>query len=94
MSSVYKYISIILKHSAPVGLFVILPLLAAFSLGHNIITQERNKHVSQLSTKIENSLKDIESEIAPESFMLKVGKGAWYTLKYILGLLQKTLFLS
>ena len=32
-----------------------------------------------MSTKLENSLKDIESEIAPESFLLKVARGAWYT---------------
>lgn len=80
MQSLKKYFAIFLKHSAPVGLFVLLPLLAALYLGHNIITLEQEKHISELSTKNENTLKDIESEIAPESFLLKVGRGAWYTL--------------
>ncbi len=81
MASFNKYFSLLLKHLAPVGLFVVLPLLAALWLGHNIIIQERDKHVLELSTRIENNLKDIDSEIAPESFLLKVGKGAWYLLK-------------
>ena len=79
--SIKKYISIFLKYSAPVGLFIILPLMVALYLGHNIITLEKNKHISELSTRIENSLKDIESEITPGSFLLKVSRGAWYTFK-------------
>ena len=82
MSQIFKkYFSEFLKHAAPLGLFVLLPLLVILYLGHNIITIEKNKHISELSTKIENTLKDIESEIAPESFMLKVGRGAWLTFK-------------
>ena len=82
MSQIFKkYFSEFLKHAAPLGLFVLLPLLVVLYLGHNIITIEKNKHISELSTKIENTLKDIESEIAPESFMLKVGRGAWLTFK-------------
>ncbi len=76
-----NYISIFLKYAAPLGLFVMLPLLATLYLGHNIITSERNRHISELSTKIENTFKDIESEISPESFLLKVGRGAWFTYK-------------
>lgn len=78
---VKKYFSIFFKHAAPLGLFVLLPLLVILYLGHNIITIEKNKHISELSIKIENTLKDIESEIAPESFMLKVGRGAWLTFQ-------------
>ena len=81
MQSLKKIFSLLLKHLAPVGLFVILPLLTALYLGQNIIILEKNKQVSELSTQIENSLKDIESEIAPESFLLKIGKGAWFTFK-------------
>ena len=58
MASFNKYFSILLKHLAPVGLFVVLPLLAALWLGHNIIIQERDKHVLELSTRIENNLKE------------------------------------
>ncbi len=75
-----KYFLLFIKHSAPVGLFILLPLLVTLYLGHNIIIQEKEKHISSLSTKVENSLKDIESEIAPESFLLKVARGAWYVL--------------
>ena len=74
-------ISIFLKYAAPLGLFVLLPLLAALYLGHNVITSERSRHILELSTKIENGINDIESEIAPESFLLKVGRGAWVTFK-------------
>ena len=76
-----NYFSVFLKYAAPLGLFVLLPLIATLYLGHNIFCLERNRHVSDLSTKIENGLKDIESEIAPESFLLKVGNGAWFTFK-------------
>ncbi len=79
MSQVNIFFSKLLKHLAPLGLFVLLPLLVILFLGHNIITMEKDKHISDLSTKIENTLKDIESEIAPESFLLKIGKGAWFT---------------
>ena len=76
-----KFLSIFLKYGAPIGLFIVLPLLVALFGAHNIITSEGNKHIGELSAKIENSLKDIESEIAKESFMLKIGRGAWYTFK-------------
>ncbi len=76
-----KYFSIFLKYAAPLGLFVLLPLLATLYLGHNIITSERSRHIADLSSKIENGINDIESEIAPESFLLKVGRGAWVTFK-------------
>ena len=79
--SLKYYFSIFLKYAAPLGLFVLLPLLATLYLGHNIISSERSRHISDLSTKIDNGLKDIESEIAPESFLLKVGRGAWLTFK-------------
>ena len=79
--SLKKYFSIFLKYSAPVGLFIVMPLLVALYLGHNIITLEKNKHISELSTRVDNSLKDIESEITPGSFLLKVSRGAWYTFK-------------
>ncbi len=79
--SLKKYLSIFLKHFAPMGLFVFIPLLAALYLGHNIISIEQNKHFSVLSSKIEDNLKDIESEIAPESFLLKVARGAWFSFK-------------
>ena len=77
------YFSKFLKHSAPLGLFVLLPLLVILFLGHNIITIEEEKHISELSTIIENRLKDIESEIAPESFLLKISRGAWFTFNQI-----------
>ena len=76
-----KYISAFLKHAAPLGLFVLLPLLVVVYLGHNIIIFESEKHILDISTKLENSLKDIESEIVPESFLLKIGRGAWYTFE-------------
>lgn len=77
-----KYISIVIKHTAPVGLFILLPLLVALYLGYNLINIERTKHILELSTKLENSLVDLESEIAPESFLLKVGRGAWYVFNH------------
>ncbi len=76
-----KYFSIFLKYAAPLGLFVLLPLLATLYLGHNIIISEKSRHIADLSAKIENGINDIESEIAPESFLLKVGRGAWVTFK-------------
>ena len=76
-----KYFSAFLKHAAPLGLFVLLPLLVVIYLGHNIISLEKNKHIDELATNIENSLKDIESEISPDSFLLKIGKGAWFTFR-------------
>lgn len=79
MYSLKGWFSFFLKHGAPVGLFVLIPLLTALYLGHNIITLEQNKHISELSAKIEDNLADIESEISPESFLLKVGRGAWCT---------------
>ena len=81
MLSFKKYFSIFLKYAAPIGLFILLPLIVALNVGHNIITLEKEKHISELSTEIENSLKDIESEISPESFLLKVARGAWFTFK-------------
>ena len=80
MDMLKKYFPILIKHVAPVGLFILLPLLVSLYLGHNIIIQEKEKHISKVSTKIENYLKDIESEITPESFLLKVARGAWVTL--------------
>ena len=76
-----KYFSVFLKHAAPLGLFVLLPLLVILYLGHNIITIEKNKHIAGLSTKIENTLKDIECEIEPDSFLLKIARGAWFSFK-------------
>ena len=76
-----RYFSEFLKHAAPLCLFVVLPLLVILFLGHNIIIIERNRHIEELSTRIENSLKDIESEIVPESFLLKIGRGAWFTFE-------------
>ncbi len=76
-----NYISSFFKYAAPLGLFVLLPLLAALYLGHNVIISERSRHILELSTKIENGINDIESEIAPESFLLKVGRGAWVSFK-------------
>ena len=75
------FFSAFLKHAAPLGLFVLLPLLVVLNLGHNIITFESDKHISDISTRIDNSLIDIESEILPESFLLKVGRGAWFTFQ-------------
>ncbi len=83
MNILKKYLSIFLKYGAPIGLFIILPLLVALFGAHNIITSEKNKHIGELSVKIENSLKDIESEISQDSFMLKIGRGAWYTFKQV-----------
>ena len=79
MNYLKKYFSIFLKHMAPLGLFVFIPLLVILYLGHNIITFERDKHLNELSTKIDYILKDIESEVSPDSFLLKVGKGAWFS---------------
>lgn len=75
------FFSAFLRHAAPLGLFVLLPLLVILNLGHNIITFESDKHISDISTRIDNSLIDIESEILPESFLLKVGRGAWFTFQ-------------
>ena len=75
-----RWFSLFIRHGAPIGLFMLLPLLVALYLGYNVISSERDKHVSELSENIENSLTDIESEMAPESFLLKVGRGAWYKL--------------
>lgn len=79
MQSFKRVISLFIKHGAPLGLFVFLPLLVAMSLGLNLINFERDRHISELSSKLENSLIDIESEISPESFLLKVARGAWFT---------------
>ena len=76
-----KYFSIFIIHAAPLGLFVLFPLMVVLYLGHNVIKIEYDKHIAELSTNLENSLKDIESEVAPDSFMLKVGRGAWFSFK-------------
>ena len=70
MNYLKKYFSIFLKHAAPLGLFVLIPLMVILYLGHNIITSERDKHFYELSTKIDYTLKDIESDVTPESFLL------------------------
>lgn len=77
MESFKKWSALFIKHGAPIGLFILLPLLVALYLGHNIITLERNKHISQLSAQLESRLADMESEIDQESFLLMVGRGAW-----------------
>lgn len=79
MNILKKYFSIFLKHAAPLGLFVLIPLMVILYLGHNIITSEKDKHFYELSTKIDYTLKDIENEVTPESFLLKVGRGAWFS---------------
>lgn len=79
MQYLKKYLSLLLKYAAPLGLFVLLPLLIALYLGHNIIESEKKQHLLKVSTQIENSLKDIESEISADSFLLKVARGAWFT---------------
>ena len=81
MESLKRFFSLFIKHGAPLGLFILLPLLVALFLGYSLINLEAEKHISLLAGKIENGLIDIESEIAPESFLLKVGRGAWFTLK-------------
>ena len=81
MSYFDRLFSVFLKHTAYIGLLVFVPLIAFYFWGHNIIEQERNKHILTLSKIIENKLKDIESEIIPESFLLKVSRGAWLTFK-------------
>ena len=81
MSYFDRLFSVFLKHTAYIGLLVFVPLIAFYFWGHNIIEQERNKHILTLSEIIENKLKDIESEIIPESFLLKVSRGAWLTFK-------------
>lgn len=78
MALVKRWLSLLIKHGAPVGLFFILPMLVALYLGHNVFTTERDKHISLLTEKLENNLSDIGSEVAPESFLLKVGRGIWY----------------
>ena len=74
-----RWFSLILRHGAPLGLFILVPMLVALFLGHNIITLEQNQHINGIQTNLENSLIDFESELVPESFMLKVAHGAWYT---------------
>lgn len=80
MVLIKRWFSLFVKHGAPIGLFFILPMLVALYLGHNVISTERDKHIAILSEKLENNLFDIESEVAPESFLLKVGRGVWYKL--------------
>ena len=77
--SVKKFLSLIIKHTSILCLFAVLPLVATLFLGHEIINIEQNKNIIELSTKLDNTLKDIESEISEESFLLKVARGAWYT---------------
>ena len=79
-NSLKKYFYLFLKYAAPIGLFLLLPMLVVLYLGHNIINQEKSKHLSELSSLLENNLNDIESEIPSKSFMLKVARGAWFTL--------------
>ncbi len=81
MESIKKWTALIIKHGAPIGLFILLPLLVALYLGHNIITLERNKHISQLSSQLESRFAEMQSEIAPEAFLLMLGRGAWVTFR-------------
>ena len=81
IQTIKRYFSIFIKHFPPIGLFVLLPMVITLYLGNSIISDEKNKHIQELSIILENTLKDIESEVAPESFLLKVARGAWFTLK-------------
>ena len=74
-----RYLSILFRYMAVIGLFVLLPLFVIFYLGHKVINIEKEEHISKISEKIENNLRDIESDIIPESFLLKVARGAWFT---------------
>ena len=80
IKNIKKFFSIILKHSAPVCLFIVLPMLVSLYLENNIINTEKENHFANLSTQIDNLLKDIESEVEPESFLLKIARGGWFTL--------------
>ena len=71
MLLIKKYISLFIKHTASLGLFVFLPLLLILYLGNNVLAIEREKHIASVSSRLENGLIDIESEIAPESFFFK-----------------------
>ncbi|EKD81474.1 MAG: hypothetical protein ACD_39C01790G0001, partial [uncultured bacterium] len=38
----------VLRHAAPLGLFVVLPMLIAGYLGHQTIANERAKHIEKI----------------------------------------------
>lgn len=79
--SLKKYSSNFFSYSANLGLFIILPLLVILFLGEDAISFELNKNISKVSIEIDNSLNDIESEVNPELFLLKVARGAWFSFK-------------
>ena len=69
------------RHSAPLGLFVILPLLIAGYLGHQTIANERAKHIDRVSAELDKSLIQGQYEADAATFLRKIGRGAWHRLK-------------
>ena len=81
MQKIKIFFSNNLGHIASIGLFILLPLFVVLSLGENVILSEQQKYISKVSSNIDNSLIDIENEVSPASFLIKVARGAWFTLK-------------
>lgn len=75
-----RWLSVFLKHAAPVGLFIFLPLLVAAYLGYHTITLEREKHVDLLTRNLETSLTQANCEADTEVFLKKVARGAWHAV--------------
>lgn len=75
-----NWLSRLLRHAAPIGLFVFLPLLVAAYLGYHTIALEREKHVDGLAQSLETSLTQITCESDAEVFLKKVARGAWHAV--------------
>ncbi|MBU1108641.1 MAG: SpoIIE family protein phosphatase [Candidatus Riflebacteria bacterium] len=69
------------RHSAPLGLFVVLPLLIAGYLGYQTIANERAKHIDRVSGELDKNLIQGQYEAAAGTFLRKIGRGAWHKLR-------------
>ncbi|OGK10500.1 MAG: hypothetical protein A2W80_17145 [Candidatus Riflebacteria bacterium GWC2_50_8] len=70
-----------LKHSAPLGLFVVLPLIIAGYLGHQTIANERAKHIENISEELDKNVVQAQYELNAATFLRKIGRGAWSQLR-------------
>ncbi|HAE38017.1 MAG TPA: hypothetical protein DCG57_05175, partial [Candidatus Riflebacteria bacterium] len=71
----------LLKHSAPLGLFVVLPLIIAGFLGHQTLANERVKHIESVSSELEKNVVRAQYELDAATFLRKIGRGAWHKLR-------------
>ncbi len=71
----------ILNFSASFALFIFLPAIIAAILGVNAINLEKQRSFDQARLKLETRLTQFACDVDNETFLLRVARGAWLSLK-------------